>query len=299
MISPRITKVLRDVGSNKSRTMLVVMSIAIGVFAVGTTLTIRDVMAREMQRNWDISSPRSARINLQGFGQDFVNSIRQMPEIAEAKGRSNAFARAQVNGSDELKYIIVNAIDKFDDMRLDKIEKEDVPPGVWPPAKRVAGTIHTPDEGGGSFLFAVNGFVTYDTWEWMDQGRQFGSLLIEVSERVTNSAHIQEVVDLIKKRIENNGWVYSGAEIPFQPGQHPFASTINGIVLLMTALGIASLVLSGFLVINTVSAVLAQHMRQIGMMKAVGARTDQLFRMYGGMVLIFGVLSLFVALPSG
>jgi putative ABC transport system permease protein len=136
MISPRITKVLRDVGSNKSRTMLVVMSIAIGVFAVGTTLTIRDVMAREMQRNWDISSPRSARINLQGFGQDFVNSIRQMPEIAEAEGRSNAFARAQVNGSDELKYIIVNAVDKFDDMRLDKIEKENVPPGAWPPAKR-------------------------------------------------------------------------------------------------------------------------------------------------------------------
>jgi putative ABC transport system permease protein len=67
----------------------------------------------------------------------------------------------------------------------------------------------------------------------------------------------------------------------------------------MTVLGIASLVLSGFLVINTVSAVLAQHVRQIGMMKAVGARTDQLFRMYAGMVLIFGVLSLFVALPLG
>ncbi len=36
MIRPRWRKVLRDLWSNKTRTLLVVLSIAVGVFAVGT-----------------------------------------------------------------------------------------------------------------------------------------------------------------------------------------------------------------------------------------------------------------------
>jgi len=40
-----------------------------------------------------------------------------------------------------------------------------------------------------------------------------------------------------------------------------------------------------------------QQVRQIGMMKSVGARNAQLIRLYFGMVLIFGVLSLAIAIP--
>jgi len=57
--------------------------------------------------------------------------------------------------------------------------------------------------------------------------------------------------------------------------------------------------LSGFLVINTVSALLTQQTRQIGMMKAVGARTLQVMSMYLLMVAMFGVLALLVAVPLG
>ena len=35
MLSPRWRKVLRDLWGNRARTMLVVLSIAVGVFAVG------------------------------------------------------------------------------------------------------------------------------------------------------------------------------------------------------------------------------------------------------------------------
>ena len=37
MVSPRWHKVLRDLWGNKARTVLVVLSIAVGVFAVGMT----------------------------------------------------------------------------------------------------------------------------------------------------------------------------------------------------------------------------------------------------------------------
>ncbi|MGF1506336.1 MAG: ABC transporter permease, partial [Anaerolineae bacterium] len=43
----------------------------------------------------------------------------------------------------------------------------------------------------------------------------------------------------------------------------------------------------------------AQHKRQIGIMKAVGARAHQVVGMYVVVVACFGILSLFVALPTG
>ena len=332
MISPRWKKVLRDVWSNKTRTLLVVMSIAVGVFAVGTTLTIQDVLSREMDRNWLASNPASARIGLAGFQQDFVNSIRQMPEVADAEGRSAFFGRASVVGSDVFKYIQMRALGDFDDMHMNKIEKADVPKADWPPAKReiilssnslgflgvkigdnivlqnfngkkytlrVAGTAHTVDEIGGPWMYAANGYVTFDTWEWMDQGRDFDTLLISVADRPTDRDHIQAVADTIKERVQRDGRAFRSIDIDREPGKHPAAQTVNGIVALMIVIGIASLIMSGFLVINTISSVLAQHVRQIGMMKAIGGRTPQLSRMYFGMVLLFGALSLFVAVPLG
>ena len=50
------------------------------------------------------------------------------------------------------------------------------------------------------------------------------------------------------------------------------------------ALEIVALGLSAFLVINTVSAVLAQHVRQIGMMKTVGARRTLCDRAGGALI---------------
>ena len=68
-------------------------------------------------------------------------------------------------------------------------------------------------------------------------------------------------------------------------------------VFLLTALGLLTLVLSGFLVVNTISALLAQQVRQIGVMKAVGARSRQIAGMYLVMVLVLGLLALAVAVP--
>jgi putative ABC transport system permease protein len=60
-----------------------------------------------------------------------------------------------------------------------------------------------------------------------------------------------------------------------------------------------SLALSGFLIVNTLSAILAQQVKQIGIMKSIGARTPQITSMYLIMVVMFGVLALLVAVPVG
>jgi putative ABC transport system permease protein len=83
------------------------------------------------------------------------------------------------------------------------------------------------------------------------------------------------------------------------PGEHPVNDVLQPLLLILTALGGLALILSGFLVINTISGLLAQQTRQIGMMKAIGGRRDQIMALYFVMVLIYGLLALLIALPLG
>jgi len=330
MIRPRWIKVLRDLLSNKTRTLMVTVSIAVGVVAVGTTLAIQDILSREMARNWKAYLPSSGQIHVQGIEQDFVNAIRHMPEIADAEGRSSVLARARPNTKADFKYLEVQAIYDFKAIHLNRITRADVIDGNWPPPRRelvlstnsldflgvhigdtlnvqmpnnkvfqmqVAGTVKSTDETGGPFMESALGFVTYDTWEWLDQSHTFDTLLFRVADQPSDRQHIQHVADLIKERIKRDGRPVVGIEIPQIPDQHPAGQTALGVITLMVALGIASLVASGFLVTNTIQAVLGQHVRQIGVMKAIGARANQLIGMYVMMSLAFGILALLIAMP--
>ena len=327
-LKPRWKKVLRDLFANRTRTVLVVLSIAVGVFAVGAVQSSQDILTREMERTWSSTQAASARISLSGFDQDFVDSIQRMPEIVDAEGRQTTWGR--VTGAQETKQIEITGIRDFEAMRINKVFPEQADRDAWPPPKRqillernsmaflgvgigdsielelnskkytlrVAGTAYNPDEPGPTFMQNAAGFVTLDTMEWMGQSRQFGRLLIRVTPPNTFD-HVQEVSDLIKDRVQKNGWAFYGASISRNPGKHPITDAVQSILLIMSVLGVLSLIMSGFLVINTVSSVLMEQVRQIGMMKAVGARNGQLTQMYLVMVLAFGALSLFVAMPLG
>ncbi len=83
------------------------------------------------------------------------------------------------------------------------------------------------------------------------------------------------------------------------PKRHFFQDNIDPILLIMGVFGTLSLAISAFLIVNTINAVLAQQVSQIGMMKAVGATADRIVRVYLTMVLIYGLCALVLAVPLG
>ncbi len=48
MLSPRWRKVVRDLWSNKTRTVLVVLAIAVGIFAFGSAFIAQEVLVADM-----------------------------------------------------------------------------------------------------------------------------------------------------------------------------------------------------------------------------------------------------------
>ena len=87
MPSVRWRKVVRDLGVARTRTVLVVLSIAVGVFAVGTIAGANALLQQGLSDAYLASKPASATLSTSPFGDDLVEAVRSMPGIADAEPR--------------------------------------------------------------------------------------------------------------------------------------------------------------------------------------------------------------------
>jgi putative ABC transport system permease protein len=328
VISPRWRKVMRDLWLNKNRTIIVVFSIAVGVFAVGTIATSQIILSGDLRQAYLATNPAHATIlTFEAFGDDVVEAIANIRTVADVEARRRVSLRVKTSGKWQLLW--VSAIPDFEAVKIDQFAPES---GTWPPTDHelliersalklleaaVGDTVvvKTPDGKERPMLISglahdlnaqmyvfdgvAVGYITEDTLDWLDQPRNFNEVRLVVAGDNLDRDKIQRVVDQARDKIEDSGRTVWATFIP-EPGKHLFLDPmIQAISVMMGSLALLSLLLSGFLVINTIAALMTQHIRQIGMMKAVGARTRHVILMYLAMVAIFGLLALLIAVPLG
>src|ERR671916_999284 len=325
MTRPRWRKVLRDVRGNKTRTFLVALSIAVGVFAVGTTAGTWVMMSRDLSADYAAIDPSSAILFTAPFDEELTRSVRSMPDVREAEGRFSFIVRLRT-GPDEWRNLRLEAIDDFDDIRLNRVRPER---GAWPPPEeevlieraalgltdadvgdslvvrpsdgterelRIAGLAHDLNKVPASFSGTPYGYITFDTLERLGYPRAFNTLHLLVDGDTADEQHVQAVIDDVRDEVEQSGRTVDWMWIP-EPGTFAADDVLQPMVVVLGAIALLSLLLSGFLVVNTISALLMQQVRQIGMMKSIGARNGQLVRLYLGLVLILGLIALCIAIP--
>jgi putative ABC transport system permease protein len=327
MYSVRIRKVLRDLWGNKSRTFLVVLSIAIGVFALSVTFRTQALLSSNMRDSYTAIGPSEITLAAGPFGQPLLKSIRDMPGVRAADGRAQMQVRVRIGG--EWRQLILTAVDDFAHMPVNQLIAAG---GTWPPPKRALGlertylpaaggqigaqlTIETPDgrqfqmpvAGVAHDLTAVSGrlgdnilfgYISMDTLEWLRQPRAFNQLLIAVDGDPFDQAHVRRVAEQARGRLEDEGLTVLSTRIR-EPDKPELYNMIASILQTLAALGVLSLLLSMFLVMNTLAGLLARQVPQIGVLKAIGAPARQIAAMYLAAVLVFALLALLVAVPLG
>jgi putative ABC transport system permease protein len=309
--------------------VLVVLSIAVGVIAVGTIAGANALLTRNLAEGFAATRPASASIfTTVPFDQSLVDIVERMPDVAEAQGRRSATARMELPSGDTVA-IALTALPDFAEQPMDLVTPES---GTWPPARGevvferstqllvpdlaqgqpitiqlgpnktetlVTGGFASEPGAAPAYMFGqAIGYVTFDTLEDLGYGDSFDELRILVADpdgtRDRNRAVAMEVKDRLEK---------AGAPVAFMqistPGEHPAQDLLNAVFMILGAIGLLSLGVSGFLVVNTISAILGQQTRQIGIMKAVGARDRQIAAVYFGIVLGYALIALAVALPGG
>ncbi len=327
MLSTRWRKALRDLWVDKTRSILVVLSIAIGIVGVGSILTSYAILTREMNRNYMDTNPASAILYVEGIDDNLVQSIQARPEIAEAEARRTVVARYQM-GTNTWISIRLFVIDDFDDLRVNTFFPER---GAWTPAAdeiliersalqltqqdiddvavikmagsahqsmTITGIVHDPGQAPAWMEGYAYGYITADGLALLGEAPVFDELRLVTAENTMNQESNRLTANSLRTWLESNGTTVSRVAIPV-PGEHPHNDQMTTLLFLLEAFGILALLLSGLLVATMISALIEQQMRHIGVMKTVGARRKQIVGIYLGTVMVLGVLALLIGIPLG
>ena len=95
MLSPRWRKVVRDLWGNKLRTILVVLSIAVGIFAVGMIAGARATTVTALDAGWNSTDPASVTLYTDLFDEELLYTVRHMPGVRDADARRQTTVRFQ------------------------------------------------------------------------------------------------------------------------------------------------------------------------------------------------------------
>ncbi|HEX9369445.1 MAG TPA: ABC transporter permease, partial [Roseiflexaceae bacterium] len=180
------------------------------------------------------------------------------------------------------KYTLVKIIPNFNNLRISTIKPLS---GTWPPPEkelllerssldylntqvgstvlvelpngtkrqmRVAGAVYDVNWASRLFRFG-SAYITSDTARWLGQSGEFSELRITVTGDRHDIAHIKQVVSQVRDKIEKSGRTVV-VDIPDPPGKHWADSVLVTIMVVMSVLGAISLLMSGFLVVNTIGA---------------------------------------------
>ena len=326
-LRPRWRKLLQDLWSNKARTILVVMSIAIGVFAVGFVSTTFTILLTDMDADYQSVNPHGAIISSAPFDEDLLPSIAKIPFVQQVEGRSVISVRVKTAPGKKVTMSII-AIPKIAEMKVDRLRMLD----QTTPAElndrdiyiertalmalsvkkgdllaveladgrvrnlRVAEIVH--DVTAPPYLFTnrMSSYVNLNTMEWLGGSRSYNQVYLVVSERRTERSFVELVARNIADKIQKSGVEVYSTYI-FQPGRHYASDFSLAIGMMLGVLGSLAVLLSALLVVNTIIALLGQHIPQIGIMKLIGASSMQIMGIYLSLVLVFGFLAFLVAAP--
>lgn len=319
-------KVWFDLWQRKARTFLAVISIAAGVFAIGTMFGLADQMLSGMDKAHQSVDPSHLNLILrQPIDRDTAESLTDIPGVIGVEPLNIATIRYKKIGDDRWHPATAVMRDDFEDQTYDRLELK---AGSWPTSKGVAVERITSDyygiEMGDEITLELDGsdrsfpiigevrhpfvpppqfggnayfFVDSQTMTRLGfpEGR-FIQLLVQVSPYSEDYARDRAAE--IKDRLARQG-IGVSLVLYQEPDKHWGHDTVLGITVVLRILAVVSLLTSVIIVINTTTAIITQQTDQIGVIKALGGTSRDVAQVYLAGVLIFGLLALLIALPAG
>ena len=87
LFGPRWSKILADLWADRTRSLLVVASIAVGVFAIGSIVTTYAIYSEDVSVSYASAQPANIVVITDPFDDTLVRSVADMPGVITAEGR--------------------------------------------------------------------------------------------------------------------------------------------------------------------------------------------------------------------
>jgi putative ABC transport system permease protein len=323
MSNPRGRKILRDLWLHKARTTMVVLAIAIGIVGAGAVLDTWALVRRATVEQFLASNPVSATLRLDSIDATLLSAVKARHDIrnVEVRRTMNVTGRSSAGSL----HVLLVSMPNLASNSIGALAYES---GAWPPrdgeialeasgvtyAQLALGDSLTIESNGnatrvpvtgvardvtvapGWMEHYVTGFLTPATLARLHMPSSMNELRLVVNDSVSNREHIRRVAYDVKRVAESRGHRVYGVEVP-TPRQHIHAAQMNSFLFAQGAFGVLALLLSGLLVVTLITAMLTGQVREIGIMRTVGASEGQIARMYLMLALVLGLVACAIAMP--
>ncbi len=330
-------KLRRDVRATWPRLAMMVVAIAVSLTVFGGVLFAWSAIHRETEAAYLGTQPASATIRFgPGFDAEQMAAIaaqaRRRPGVIEATGRTQFSTDVEVNGRarDIPLQVFVAAPD--DPMRMATFQ---VQQGSWPPAPgelllrrdtlslldvavgdkvtvttpggrmarlRVAGTVYDPSLAPADQQQTGQGYLSTTSLAALGEPDVLDQLKIQVAgPRTMTASRDRDVIVAAAGEValwlqREQGLAVREIQVP-TPYAHPHQGQADALLSALLLGAGAALLLATILVATMLNGLFTQQIPQIGIMKAIGARSGRIARLYLAMTLLVAAAATLLALP--
>ena len=327
-------KLRRDLRASWSRFVLMTVAIAVSLTVFGAVLTAWSAIRRETTGAHTSTEPASATLVLDhGIAPEKLAAIAAeagtRPQIIAATGRTQFSSEIALNGQPRANPVQVFVAAPDDPMRMVKFDLTG--PGTWPPAAgeirltrdsmellgaaigdgitvttpggrhvrlRVAGTVYDPSLAPSAQEQTGHGYLATAS---LPGGALLDQLKIQVADPgASTPSRDRDTVaavatDLAAWLRQQHGLTVAEVQVP-EPYAHPHQYQADVLLLSLLGGGLAALLLSTILVATMLNNLFTQQTPQIGILKAMGAPSARITRLYLAMTLLVSAVATTVAL---
>jgi putative ABC transport system permease protein len=328
-------KLGRDLRASWSRLALMVVAVAVSLTAFGGVFFAWATIGRESSRAYVSTEPASATILLDrpiatGQMAAIAARARQRPGVIQATGRTQFTSESvRVNGQARALPLQLFVATPDDPMRMAKFFPRQ---RGWPPAPgevfigedslsllgvavgdvvtvqapsgdpvrlQVAGTVYDPSLSPASQEQTARGYLSTASLPTGQAGLDQLKLQVADPGQATPSRDRDRIVTVAGQAGQwlQRDWGLAIREVQVpKPYAHPHQWQADALLQSLLAGGAAALLLATLLVANMLNNLFTQQIPQIGILKAVGARSGRIGRLYLAMTLLVAAAATLLAL---
>ena len=320
-----LRKVFRDLFQDKKRSLLLIVAIALGVTAVGTSLRVFTVMKGDIAKNFTDTTPASAIFESNDISYGLAQEVSSLPEVRFAASRRQLHTRLERTTGDWIDMPLF-VLDDFENQQIAKVTPAE---GKLVPGKgeilierqalehaslglgdeirvkftghelaslQVVGSVHDPAQAPAWMENMAYGYISRGTMSALIGDSSMTSLLVVFEGDNSNQAQNQLWAASLVETMSNRGHNLKIAEVPI-PGIHIHQRQMDALVYLVGAFGLLLLLVGAVMITLVISAFMGRQVRQIGVMQAIGGSPKQIANIYFKFVALLGLGALLVSMP--
>ena len=329
-------KIWADLWGNKTRTLQIVLIIALGAFGSGLVIGGRNLTTAAINADWRRGEPATMKISVDPpMTAPQLIGLERIDGITAVEGFQSVKIEWRHGAADSWKVATLNARTDYTDQPM---TRWDLVAGTWPAGDdlamergytdfygialgdtietrvnervrrvRLIGILNSYDTSP-TFAPDLTLYTTHRRFGEMTGQPNYNTVLAKFdawnADGAFDEARAAALDAAVQSRLDKLDIASAGllpALPTFKrvapPTLHFAQSILTSVFLILGLIGVLIIALGALLVYNNISAIITQQVNQIGIMKAIGARRSQILIAYLLLILAYGILACLLSLP--